>query len=109
MSMTLQSSIKDKILVAQEEASDESTGLKKVLDKMIERRTDKALYYRDQIWAPLKGNVRTLIMDKPIGKGCNRQSHQAYQQPEILECKWERIAMDFVTKLPRTSSWHDTI
>ncbi|GJW97677.1 hypothetical protein Tco_0179485 [Tanacetum coccineum] len=64
MSMTLQSSIKDKILVAQEEASDESTGLKKVLDKMIERRTDKALYYRDQIWAPLKGNVRTLIMDK---------------------------------------------
>ncbi|GJZ06897.1 putative reverse transcriptase domain-containing protein [Tanacetum coccineum] len=31
------------------------------------------------------------------------------QQPEIPECKWERIAMDFVTKLPRTSSGHDTI
>ncbi|GJX75851.1 putative reverse transcriptase domain-containing protein [Tanacetum coccineum] len=31
------------------------------------------------------------------------------QQPEILEWKWERIAMDFVTKLPRTSSGHDTI
>ncbi|GJW82176.1 putative reverse transcriptase domain-containing protein [Tanacetum coccineum] len=29
------------------------------------------------------------------------------QQPEILEWKWERIAMDFVTKLPRTSSRHD--
>nr|GEV67020.1 reverse transcriptase domain-containing protein [Tanacetum cinerariifolium] len=26
------------------------------------------------------------------------------QQPEILEWKWERIAMDFVMKLPRTSS-----
>ncbi|GKB62143.1 retrotransposon protein, putative, ty3-gypsy subclass, partial [Tanacetum coccineum] len=31
------------------------------------------------------------------------------QQPEIPEWKWERIAMDFVTKLPRTSSGHDTI
>ncbi|GJX07609.1 reverse transcriptase domain-containing protein [Tanacetum coccineum] len=31
------------------------------------------------------------------------------QQPEIPEWKWERIAMDFVTKLPRTSSGHDAI
>ncbi|GKC04003.1 putative reverse transcriptase domain-containing protein [Tanacetum coccineum] len=31
------------------------------------------------------------------------------QQPKIPEWKWERIAMDFVTKLPRTSSGHDTI
>ncbi|GKD04929.1 putative reverse transcriptase domain-containing protein [Tanacetum coccineum] len=31
------------------------------------------------------------------------------QQPEIPVWKWERIAMDFVTKLPRTSSGHDTI
>nr|GEW94322.1 putative reverse transcriptase domain-containing protein [Tanacetum cinerariifolium] len=31
------------------------------------------------------------------------------QQPEILKWKWERIAIDFVTKLPRTSSGHDTI
>ncbi|GKE21033.1 putative reverse transcriptase domain-containing protein, partial [Tanacetum coccineum] len=31
------------------------------------------------------------------------------QQPEIPERKWERIAMNFVTKLPRTSSGHDTI
>nr|GEV47980.1 putative reverse transcriptase domain-containing protein [Tanacetum cinerariifolium] len=31
------------------------------------------------------------------------------QQPEIPEWKWERIAMDFVTKLPKTSSGHDKI
>ncbi|GJT05083.1 putative reverse transcriptase domain-containing protein [Tanacetum coccineum] len=31
------------------------------------------------------------------------------QQPKIPEWKWERIAMDFVTKLPRTISGHDTI
>ncbi|GJV15127.1 hypothetical protein Tco_1360450 [Tanacetum coccineum] len=31
------------------------------------------------------------------------------QQPKIPIWKWEGIAMDFVTKLPRTSSGHDTI
>ncbi|GKE10874.1 putative reverse transcriptase domain-containing protein, partial [Tanacetum coccineum] len=30
-------------------------------------------------------------------------------QPEIPEWKWDGIAMDFVTKLPRISSEHDTI
>ncbi|GJZ78549.1 hypothetical protein Tco_0643386 [Tanacetum coccineum] len=30
-------------------------------------------------------------------------------QPEIPMWKWERIMMDFVTKLPRTSNGHDTI
>ncbi|GJR12586.1 putative reverse transcriptase domain-containing protein [Tanacetum coccineum] len=63
MNMTLQSSIKDRILTAQKEAMDEFTGL-------------------------------------PSG---------LLQQPEIPVWKWEGIAMDFVTKLPRTSSGHDTI
>ncbi|GKD22358.1 putative reverse transcriptase domain-containing protein [Tanacetum coccineum] len=31
------------------------------------------------------------------------------QQPEIPEWKWENIAMDFITKLPRSSSGHDAI
>ncbi|KAJ9565684.1 hypothetical protein OSB04_001650 [Centaurea solstitialis] len=31
------------------------------------------------------------------------------QQPEIPEWKWERISMDFVTKLPRTKKGHDSI
>ncbi|GJS96674.1 putative reverse transcriptase domain-containing protein [Tanacetum coccineum] len=31
------------------------------------------------------------------------------QQPDIPKWKWEGIALDFVTKLPRTSSGHDTI
>ncbi|GJW70998.1 putative reverse transcriptase domain-containing protein [Tanacetum coccineum] len=58
------SSIKDRILVAQKEACDETAGLQKGLDKMIEHRSDEALYYLDQIWIPLKGDVRTLIMDE---------------------------------------------
>ncbi|GJW03876.1 hypothetical protein Tco_1562732 [Tanacetum coccineum] len=64
MNMTLHSSIKDKILAAQKEACDESAGLQKGLDEMIELRSDEALYYLDRIWIPLKGDVRTLIMDE---------------------------------------------
>ncbi|GKB65835.1 putative reverse transcriptase domain-containing protein, partial [Tanacetum coccineum] len=31
------------------------------------------------------------------------------QQPEIPEWKWDKITMDFITKLPRSKSGHDTI
>jgi hypothetical protein len=31
------------------------------------------------------------------------------EQPRILEWKWDHITMDFVTKLPRTPSGHDSI
>nr|GEY49114.1 putative reverse transcriptase domain-containing protein [Tanacetum cinerariifolium] len=64
MNMTLYSSIKDKILAAQKEASDESVGLQRRLDELIECMSDGGLYYLDRIWVPLKGDVRTLIMDK---------------------------------------------
>ncbi|GKB87857.1 hypothetical protein Tco_0960129, partial [Tanacetum coccineum] len=64
MNMTLQSSIKDRILAAQKEAMDESAGLQKDLDEMIEQRSNGTLYYLDRIWVPLKGDVRTLIMDE---------------------------------------------
>ncbi|KAI3803194.1 hypothetical protein L1987_31343 [Smallanthus sonchifolius] len=31
------------------------------------------------------------------------------QQPEIPQWKWEQISMDFITKLPKTTSGYDTI
>nr|GEW16870.1 putative reverse transcriptase domain-containing protein [Tanacetum cinerariifolium] len=46
------------------EAVDESVGLQKGLDEMIEQRSDGTLYYLDRIWVPLKGDIRTLIMDE---------------------------------------------
>nr|GEW56667.1 hypothetical protein [Tanacetum cinerariifolium] len=36
----------------------------RVKHEMIELRSDGVLYYFDQIWVPLKGDVRTLIMDE---------------------------------------------
>nr|GEV21798.1 hypothetical protein [Tanacetum cinerariifolium] len=64
MNMTLKSSIKDRILAAQKEAVDESAGLQIGLDEMIEQRSDGTLYYLDQIWVPLKDDVRTMIIDE---------------------------------------------
>nr|GEV38300.1 putative reverse transcriptase domain-containing protein [Tanacetum cinerariifolium] len=126
INMTLQSSIKDRILTAQKEAFNESTRLQKGLDEMVKLRNDGALYYLDRIWVLFKGDVRTLIMDKArINKDIAmyvskcltylkvKAEHQRpsglLQQPEILEWKWERIAMDFMTELPITNSGHDTI
>ncbi|GJV17608.1 putative reverse transcriptase domain-containing protein [Tanacetum coccineum] len=96
------------------EVVDESAGLQKGLDEMIEQRSDGALYYLDRIWVPLKSDVRTLIMDeahksKYFVKAEHQRPSGLLQQPEIPVWKWEGIAMDFVTKLPRTSSGHDTI
>ncbi|GKA42977.1 putative reverse transcriptase domain-containing protein, partial [Tanacetum coccineum] len=54
----------DRILAAQKEVVDEFTGLQKGLDEMIEQKSDGTLYYLDRIWVPLKGEVRTLIMDE---------------------------------------------
>nr|GEX63938.1 putative reverse transcriptase domain-containing protein [Tanacetum cinerariifolium] len=54
MNMTLQMNIKDRILSPQKEA----------IDEMIEQRSNETLYYLDRIWVPLKGEVRTLIMDE---------------------------------------------
>ncbi|GJV35058.1 putative reverse transcriptase domain-containing protein [Tanacetum coccineum] len=120
MNMTLQSSIKGKIPAAQKEASDESTGLYKGLDEMIEYRSDGALYYLDRIWVPLKGDMRTLIMDEAykskysVHPGADKMYYNLrdmYWWPGMKKdiTMYERIAMDFVTKLPRTSSGHDTI
>nr|GEX07294.1 hypothetical protein [Tanacetum cinerariifolium] len=105
-----------------EEASGESVELQKGFDEMIERKDDGALCYLDRIWVPLKGDVRTLIMDEAhkskysVHPGANKTYYDLrdrlsglLQQLEILEWKRERIAMDFVTKLPRTSNGHDTI
>ncbi|GKE90948.1 putative reverse transcriptase domain-containing protein, partial [Tanacetum coccineum] len=67
MNMTIQSSIKSMILAAQNEASEVAnapTELLQGLGEQMERRSDEALYFIDQIWVLLTGNVRTLIMDE---------------------------------------------
>nr|GFC00770.1 putative reverse transcriptase domain-containing protein [Tanacetum cinerariifolium] len=42
-------------------------------------------------------------------KAEHQKSSGLQQQPEIPKWKWENIIMDFINKLPRTSSGHDLI
>ncbi|GJY20587.1 putative reverse transcriptase domain-containing protein [Tanacetum coccineum] len=90
MNMTLQSSIKDRNLAAQKEASDEDryqwSGMKK----------DIVVYV---------SNCLTCLKVKAE----HQRPSGLLEQPEIPKWKLEGIAIDFVTKFPRTSSGHDTI
>ncbi|GJY72633.1 reverse transcriptase domain-containing protein [Tanacetum coccineum] len=64
-------------------------------------------------WWP---NMKAIIVEY-VGKclTCSRVKAECQKpsglliQPEIPTWKWERITMDFITKLPRTSNGHDTI
>nr|GEU47785.1 retrotransposon protein, putative, Ty3-gypsy subclass [Tanacetum cinerariifolium] len=105
MNMTLQSSIKDRILAAQKEAFDESAGLQRGLDEMIELKNDVVLYYLDRIWVSLKGDVRNLIMNEAYK---SKYSIHPGADKMYYDLR-DRDSNGFVTRLPRTSSGYDTI
>ncbi|GJS33895.1 putative reverse transcriptase domain-containing protein [Tanacetum coccineum] len=132
MSMTIHSSIKAKILEAQSEASKDVNTLAEMLrglDKQFERKEYGGLYFVERVWVPAYGNLRTLIMNEAHATKIKKDialyvskcltcykvkaEHQKpsglLQQPEIPEWKWENITMDFIMKLPRTSSRRDSI
>ncbi|GJS66335.1 hypothetical protein Tco_0680899 [Tanacetum coccineum] len=93
MNMTLQLSIKDRILTTQKEAVDEFARLQKGLDEMIEQRSMELCTTWIEYEVPNEGEVKA-EHQRPSG---------LLQQPEIPIWKWEGVAMDFVTKLPRIS------
>ncbi|GJT68091.1 putative reverse transcriptase domain-containing protein [Tanacetum coccineum] len=101
--------------LTQKEAVDESARLQGGLDEMIEQRSDGTLYYLDRIWYGWPGMKKDIAkyVSKCLTclkvKAEHQRSYGLLQQPEIPVWKWEGIAMDFMTKLPRTSSGHDTI
>ncbi|GJU65816.1 putative reverse transcriptase domain-containing protein [Tanacetum coccineum] len=67
MCMTIQSSVKYKILEAYMEASKVENAPTEILcglDQQIEKKEDGGLYFMNRIWVSLVGSVRTLIMDE---------------------------------------------
>ncbi|GJZ59958.1 putative reverse transcriptase domain-containing protein [Tanacetum coccineum] len=71
------------------------------------------MYYglRDMYWWPGMKKDIAMYVSKCLTCSKVKAEHQKplglLQQPEIPEWKWEKITMDFITKLPRTSSGHD--
>nr|GEW87900.1 retrotransposon protein, putative, Ty3-gypsy subclass [Tanacetum cinerariifolium] len=73
------------------------------------------MYYdlRDRYWWPgMKKDIAVYVsmcLTCLKVKAEHQRSSGLLQQPEIPEWKYEGVEMDFVMKLPRTSSGHDTI
>ncbi|GJY42792.1 putative reverse transcriptase domain-containing protein [Tanacetum coccineum] len=68
---------------------------------------------RDMYWWPrMKRDIATYV-SKCLTcykvKAEHQRSSGLLQQPEIPEWKWNKITMDFITKLPKKKSGHDTI
>ncbi|KAI3683026.1 hypothetical protein L1987_83492 [Smallanthus sonchifolius] len=68
---------------------------------------------RQQYWWPGMKKGIALYVAKCLTCSKVKAEHQRpsglLEQPEITVWKWENLAMDFVTKLPRTSSGYDSI
>ncbi|GJU00182.1 putative reverse transcriptase domain-containing protein [Tanacetum coccineum] len=68
----------------------------------------KKLYWWPNMKAIIAEYVGKCLTCSRVKAECQKPSGLLVQ-PEIPMWKWERITMDFVTKLPKTSSEHDTI
>ncbi|GJW32134.1 putative reverse transcriptase domain-containing protein [Tanacetum coccineum] len=119
--------LKTKVLEAQSEASKDLKAPAewlRGLERHFKQRADGEIYFFDRIWIPSIGDVRKLIMDEAhtsrysVHPGADKMYYDLrdlywwpglLQQPEIPEWKWEKLAMDFITKLPKSSSGYDTI
>nr|GEW04052.1 reverse transcriptase domain-containing protein [Tanacetum cinerariifolium] len=122
ISMTIHSSIKARILEAQSEASKDVNTLVEMLkglDKHLKRKEDGGLYLAERIWVPVYGNLRTLIMNEAhairysVLPGSDKMYYDLrglYWWPRMKkDIAIYNITMDFINKLPRTSSGHDSI
>ncbi|GKA92549.1 putative reverse transcriptase domain-containing protein [Tanacetum coccineum] len=130
MNMTIQSSIKN------EQIKRRSDGALYYMDRiwvpltgdvrtLIMDEAHKSMYFvhpgadkmyydlRDMHWWPEMKKDIALYVSKCFTCSKVKAEHQRpsglLQQLEIPEWKWERIAMDFIIKLPRTGSGHDSI
>ncbi|GKB41283.1 putative reverse transcriptase domain-containing protein [Tanacetum coccineum] len=75
-------------------------------DKMYQDM--KKLY----LWPNMKADIATYVskcLTCLMVKAEHQKPSGLLVQPEIPQWKWDNITMDFITKLPRTSSGYDTI
>ncbi|GJY87221.1 retrovirus-related pol polyprotein from transposon TNT 1-94 [Tanacetum coccineum] len=89
------------------------------MEKEFETHPDGTLCIEKWSWLPRLGGLRDLIMNESHKsnkcltcakvKADYQKPSSLLVQPEIPQWKWEKITIDFVTKLPRTSNGHDTI
>ncbi|GJZ02053.1 putative reverse transcriptase domain-containing protein [Tanacetum coccineum] len=121
--MTLYSKLPSQVLKAQTEAIKEENIKAENLrgmEKAFEVRPDgtqcsdkmyhdlKKLYWWPNMKAIITECVGKCLICSRLKAECQKPSSLLIQ-PEIPTWKWERITIDFVTKLPKTSCGHDII
>ncbi|GKB26142.1 putative reverse transcriptase domain-containing protein, partial [Tanacetum coccineum] len=89
--------------------------------KRLEARADGTLCLGNRSWLPYYGDTRSLIMHEShkskysIHPGANKMYHDMkmlYWWPNMkadIATYWEKITMDFITKLPKTATGFDSI
>nr|GEV01504.1 putative reverse transcriptase domain-containing protein [Tanacetum cinerariifolium] len=98
---------------------------KKFRKEKLEPRTDETLCLNNRSskkmyqhlkqlywWPNMKADISTYVsmcLTCLRVKAKHQKPSGLLVQPEIPQWKWDNITMDFVTKLPRTSSGYDTI
>nr|XP_043637928.1 uncharacterized protein LOC122608922 [Erigeron canadensis] len=105
MSITVHNSLKDKVIGAQIEASKKENIDREGLGGMAEQfdqREDGGM--KNDVAVYVSKCLTCLKV-----KAEHKKPGGLLRQPEIPEWKWESITMDFITKLPRTSSGKDAI
>nr|GEX94650.1 putative reverse transcriptase domain-containing protein [Tanacetum cinerariifolium] len=127
--MTMGLNLPNEILEAQTEAlkpenlsaKDVGGMLRKDLPKeKLEPRADRFLCLNNMSWVPCFGDLRTLIMHESrkskysIHPGFDKMYQdlkQLYWWPNMKAniATYEKITMDFITKLPKTTNGYDTI
>ncbi|GJU50990.1 putative reverse transcriptase domain-containing protein [Tanacetum coccineum] len=80
----------------------------------VHPEVDKMYYdLRDMYWWPSMKKEIAIYVSKCLTCAKVKAEHQRpsglLQKPEIPEWKWENIAMDFITKLPRSYDYPTTI
>ncbi|GJU28513.1 putative reverse transcriptase domain-containing protein [Tanacetum coccineum] len=124
MAMTIQHGVRGMILAAQGEAfKHENVPLAGGVRTIIMDEAHKTKYsvhpgadkmyhdLRDMYWWPrMKRDVATYV-SKCLTCSKVKAEHQRpsslLQQPEIPEWKWDKIIMDFITKLPKTNTMRE--
>nr|GEX67902.1 reverse transcriptase domain-containing protein [Tanacetum cinerariifolium] len=129
MNMTLQSSIKDRILSAQKEAVDESAGLQKAHKSKysVHPRADKMYYdLRDRYWWPgMKKDIAEYSMQEALGTRLDmstdyhlRTDGQSERTIQTLEDMLRACIMDFrgswdvhllLAEFLYTNSYHSSV
>nr|GEV18306.1 putative reverse transcriptase domain-containing protein [Tanacetum cinerariifolium] len=115
MRIIIHSGLKTKILEAHNKASKDLKApieWLRGLETYFERRDNDGTYFFDSIWIPSVGGIDIAEYIKKCHtcakiKAEHQKPSGLLQQPEIPKWKWEKITMDLVIKLPKSSSDRD--